>query len=74
MPINCSLVNKISTFQFIVYSSTFHILAITETWLSDCIFDNKLLPSGYTILRKDRNQCGGGVILAIDLQSPTQHM
>ena len=57
-----------SAFQSIVYSSNFHILAITKTWLSGCIFDNELLPSGYSILLKDRSHHGGGVLFAIDLQ------
>ena len=55
----CSLVNKISAFQSVVYTYNFHILAIIETWLSDCIFDNELLPSGYSILCKDRSHRGG---------------
>ena len=31
-----------------MYSSKFNIFAITETWLSSSIFDNEILPSGFT--------------------------
>ncbi|XP_065895940.1 uncharacterized protein [Dysidea avara] len=41
------------------------ILCITETWLSKDIFDNEIIPSGYTIYRIDRDSRGGGVLLAV---------
>ena len=57
-----SVVKKLSKFQGFVYSSDFSIVCTTET----CdIFDNKVLPSGYSIYRKDRDSRGGGVLLAI---------
>jgi len=40
-------------------------MCITETWLSSDIFDNELLPNGYSICCKDRDSRGGGVLLAI---------
>ena len=60
-----SLVNKLSNFQSFVYTSDCCIFCITETWLSNGIFDNEVLPHGYNIYRKDRNSRGGGVLLAI---------
>ncbi|XP_065895943.1 uncharacterized protein [Dysidea avara] len=60
-----SLVNKLSNFQSFICSSDFSILCITETWLSKDIFDNEIIPSGYTIYRKDRDSRGGGVLLAV---------
>ena len=65
-----SLVNKISIFQSVVYGSGFHIIAITETWLSEAIFDTELLPNGYCIFRKDRGSRGGGVLFAVDQHLP----
>ena len=59
-----SLVRKISNFQSLVYALSPSIVAVTETWLSEAIFDNELLPKGYTIFRKDRASRGGGVLLA----------
>jgi len=36
---------------------------------SSHIFDNEILPTGYTIYHKDRNSHGGGVLKAIKGQS-----
>ena len=60
-----SLIKQLSSFQSYVYSSDFNVLAVTETWLHDYIFDNEILSSGYNIYRKDRNSRGGGVMLAV---------
>jgi len=58
-------VNKINVFQNYVYSRSPDIICVTETWLSDKIFDNELLPGAYTIIRKDCTSRGGGVMFAI---------
>ena len=60
-----SLVNKLSKFQSFVYSNPIDVYCITESWLSDSIFDNKILPSGYSIFRKDRGSRGGGILIAV---------
>lgn len=60
-----SLVNKLSKFQAFAYSSNYNIFCVSETWLSNHIFDNEILPTGYSIYRKDRNSRGGGVLMAI---------
>ena len=64
-------------FQSYVYSHSPDIIGITEAWLSDKIFNNEILPSNYTIIRKDRDTRGGGVMFAVKssksyqvLQSP----
>ena len=51
----------------IIISSFFIALftTITETWLSESIHNNEILPVGYNIIRKDRKAGGGGVLLAI---------
>ena len=49
-----------------MYSSTYNIIGLTETWLSDSILDSEILPTGYTIYRQDRPSRGGGVLLAVD--------
>ena len=36
-----------------------------ETWLSNYIFNNEILPTGYTIYRRDRLSRGGGVLIAV---------
>ena len=72
-----SLVNKLCDFQSFIYSSSFNVIAIVENWLSPFIADNEIFPTGFTIHSKDRESCGGGVLLAINdswpslqLQSP----
>lgn len=60
-----SIVNKLSKFMSFVYSSNYSIVCCTETWLSDSIFDNEIIPTGYSIYRKDRGWRGGGVMVAV---------
>ena len=60
---NCrSISNKLPFFQSFIYSSTIHIFALSETWLSDKIYSKEILPSGYNIYRSDRHTRGGGVL------------
>ena len=60
-----SLVNKLSSFQSYVYSSNFSIICLTETWLSDHVYNNEILPSDFVLYRKDRASRGGGVLVAV---------
>ena len=57
-----SIVNKIHVFQNFVFSRSFDIVAVTETWLSEKNFDNEILPCTYIIIR---GSCGSGVLFAI---------
>ena len=61
-----SLRNKLLDFQAAVYSADFDIIAISdETWLNSCILDLEILPSGYQLHRKDRqDRRGGGFLFA----------
>ena len=61
-----------SIFNSFAFASTFKIFAITETWLSDHIFDREILPANFIVYRKDRTSRGGGVMLAIDLSIPSK--
>ena len=67
-----SIVNKMDLFQNYVYSNSPDIIAVTETWLSEKIFDNEILPNNYTIIRKDRKTLGGGVMFAVKSSKPYQ--
>ena len=49
-----------------MYSTPFNVYCITETWLKDDIYDNEILPSEYTLYRKDRSSRGGGVLIAVN--------
>ena len=49
-----------------MYSKSLDIIGLTETWLNEYIFDNEILPSNYTLFRKDRVSRGGGVLIAVN--------
>ena len=69
-----SLVNKLRSFQSFVYSSSFSIYAITETWVTSSIFDGELLPSDYLIYRHDRPTRGWGVLIAVHHTYPSRQI
>ena len=48
-----NIVNKLSDFSSFVYASNYNVYGITESWLSDHIYDNEILLSDYVIYRKD---------------------
>ena len=60
-----SIVNKLSGLLSFVYFSSIAIFALTETWLSDSFCDGEILPSHFTVYRRDRSSRGGGVVLAV---------
>ena len=54
-----------------------HIVAITETWLSDNVTDLEILPQHYSVYRKDLSETrqfvrGGGLLLGIDSRLPSR--
>ena len=54
-----SIVNKLTCLQSYVISSSVDVIAITESWLNDRIYDNEILPQNqYTIYRRDRGSRG----------------
>ena len=50
---------------------SFKLIALTETWLNDSVFNSELFPDCYNVIRRDRNFAttgrsrGGGVLVAI---------
>ena len=57
--------NKLTQFQHLVYSKLPSLVAVTETWLTNYVYDSEILPTGYNIFRRDRvGRRGGGVLLA----------
>lgn len=64
--------NKFDQFQSLVYTKNFDIICVTETWLNNTVFNNEILPTSYTIYRKDRANRGGGVLIAINNSIPSQ--
>jgi len=57
-----------------VYTENFDIIAITETWLLNNIFTNEIFPTSFTVLRKDRDSRGGGVLLALKSSLTTMQL
>jgi len=50
-----------------------NIFAITETWLTNHIYNNEILPpNNFAIYCNNRESCGGGVLLAMDLSIPSK--
>ena len=57
---------NLSRFQELVYSESADLVWVIETWLTKDIHNAEILPTGYSIYRKDRKtHNGGGVLLAI---------
>ena len=62
-----SIFNKTSRLQLDIASSSYDIITLTETHLDDSISDGEILPSNYTVFRRDRKingRSGGGVLIA----------
>ena len=59
-------------FQSFIYSSDFSIVGVSETWLTSSIWDNEILPHGFTIYRNDQQTRGGGVLIAVKNSIPSE--
>ena len=59
------MVNRTLDVQTFLHGQSLDLLAVTETFLSDAIFDGELFDSGYSVHRMDRYRHGGGVMLII---------
>lgn len=62
--------NKLHQFHNAINLGNYDIIAVTETWLNSSVLDSKLVPPGYTVYRRDREdviggKVGGGVALFI---------
>lgn len=57
------LVNKLCEVQHLLYVVKFDLLGITETHLNSSISDDWIKISGYNLVRRDRDSCGGGVLI-----------
>ena len=49
----------------IVTKCNFDVMGICETFLDDNVTDNEICIEGYTIVKKNRNRHGGGVLIYI---------
>ena len=47
------------------------MFCVTETWLSSTVLDNEILPSDFSLYRKDRESRGGEVLIAVNSLLPS---
>ena len=59
-----SIVNKRVELGSCLSSTTFELVAVTESWLDSSISSAEIFPSTYYVHRKDRSRNDGGVLLA----------
>ncbi|ELU12314.1 hypothetical protein CAPTEDRAFT_189455 [Capitella teleta] len=69
--------NKPVELQHILSTFEVHLVAITETWLTEDVLDSKVLPQNMQCHRKDRSETrqsvlGGGLLLGIDNRLPSK--
>ena len=60
-----SLLKKIDEIKILIHQNSFHILDISETWLSDKIPNELVNIPGFNVYRKDRPSHGWGVLIYI---------
>ena len=61
----CVLMNKLDQIKILLRQRSLDVLAVTESKLDSCITDAEIHINGYTVVRRDRNRHGGGVLLYI---------
>lgn len=54
-----SIVNKLKDFWSLVYAKSFDIIGISETWLTNNIYNNEILLLNYILFCKDHLSWGG---------------
>ncbi|ELU10884.1 hypothetical protein CAPTEDRAFT_199384 [Capitella teleta] len=69
--------NKPVELQHILSTFEVHLVAITETWLTEDVLDSEVLPQNMQCHRKDRSETrqsvrGGGLLLGIDNRLPSR--
>ena len=60
-----SILPKVEQVQHLLYSNNIHLLAVGETWLDESVLDSEIDIDGYSVLRRDRNRHGGGVMFYV---------
>ena len=64
-PLECTKSKqKLNFLQSLTYSKSLDIISVTETWLSAHTYDHEILPSDYTVYRRDRPNNGEGILIA----------
>ena len=55
---------KLPYFRSLFIAATSMLVGICETWLNESVIDREIIP-GYSFFRRDREDLGGGVIVAV---------
>lgn len=73
LSMNCnSITGKLDAIKCHVVANNPDIISITETKLDDRIDDNEIFGNEYTIWRNDRDNRGGGVLVANNNKGPVK--
>ncbi len=67
-----SIVNKVTDLHSLLTTDRPHVVAITETHLDANILDTELVDNSYSVVRRDRNRQGGGVMIITSNKLPTK--
>ena len=66
---------KTALLKDVAYGYDLDIICLTETWLNDSISNYQILPTGYNIFRRDReDRVGGGTLNAIKSHLSTREI
>ena len=60
-----SLLPKLAEVKRLLNQSGASVLGLSESWLDESVTDGEVNIDGYTVIRRDRNRNGGGVIVYI---------
>ena len=60
-----SIVNKKEAFWELLERHSPDIVVACETWLDQSVTDNEIIPSGYKLYRRDRDDGYGGILISV---------
>lgn len=61
----CGILNKLDQVKILIKDCIFDVFAVTESKLDHHISDSEIQITGYTVIRRDCNRHGGGLLLFI---------
>ena len=59
------MLSKLDEFKMILDECNFDIMGVCEPFIDSNVADNEISIDGYSIVKKDRNRHGGGVLLYV---------
>ena len=58
--------------QILIFSVPNHIFCLTETWLTESVYNNEIIPTNYTTYCGDRGSRGGGIAIVVPNTLPSR--